>query len=500
MTAYDDLEARFHRYYALHGVVEVLHWDWSTMMPSGGTAARSEQLVAVKRAGHEVLTDPAMGDLLAAADEAAGGLDPWQRANLTEMRRHWIHATALDGKLVEAMSRAASTCEVRWREARPAGDFKLVLPQLAEVLALAREAGAAKAARLGCTPYDALLDQYEPGGRADDIAPVFDHLARVLPPLRARIVERQAALPPPVRPAGPFPVERQRALGLAVMAALGFDFSHGRLDVSLHPFCGGVPDDVRITTRYDEADFVKALMGVVHETGHAQYARGLPARWHYQPVGQSRGMAIDESQSLLMEMQAGRSRAFLGYLAPLARQHLQRAGGDDDAAWSADNLHRLYTEVKPGLIRVDADEVTYPMHVILRFRLERALVAGDLALADLPGAWRDGMRELLGVVPPDDRDGCLQDIHWYDGAWGYFPTYTLGAMTAAQLFVAAQVAIPDLHDALGRGDFTGLGAWLRQHVHGVASSHSSRDLLINATGRPLDPAVFERHLEVRYLS
>ncbi|MBK9030530.1 MAG: carboxypeptidase M32 [Myxococcales bacterium] len=496
MAAYADLEARFHRWHALHSALEVLRWDWAAMMPSGGAAARAEQLAAVKLAGHEVLADPAVADLLDRADQDRAALDAWQRANLVEMRRAWIHATALDARLVEALSRACSTCELRWREARPAGDFARVRPALAEVLALVREAGAAKAARLGCTPYDALLDEYEPGGRADEIAPVFDHLARVLPPLCARVVARQAAQPPPERPSGPFPIERQRALGLAVMTALGFDFAHGRLDTSLHPFCGGVPDDVRITTRYDEADFVKALMGVVHETGHAQYARGLPARWHYQPVGQSRSMGVDESQSLLFEMQAGRSRAFIDHLAPLARAHL----GGSGPAWDSANLYRLYTEVRPGLIRVDADEVTYPLHVILRFRLERALIGGDLALADLPGAWNDGMRALVGVVPPSDRDGCLQDIHWFDGAWGYFPTYTLGALTAAQLFEAAGRALPDLAGAIGRGDFAPLLGWLRANVHGHASSLSARELLIRATGAPLDPAIFERHLAARYLS
>ncbi len=496
MAAYADLESRFHRLYALRNAIGALEWDWAAMMPSGGALARTEQLAAIKLVCHELVSDPAVGDLLDRAEQDRAALDGWQQANLTEMRRQWIHETALDGRLVEALSRARSACEQRWRQARPAGDFGLVKPLLAEVLALVREAGAAKAVKLGCSPYDALLDEYEPGGRAADIAPVFDHLAKALPALRERVVARQAEQGAPVRLAGPFPVERQKALGLAVMKTMGFDFAHGRLDTSLHPFCGGVPDDVRITTRYDEADFVKALMGVIHETGHAQYERGLPARWRYQPVGQARGMSLHESQSLLMEMQACRSRAFLEWIAPLAREHL----GGTGPGWDTDNLRRLYTEVKPGLIRVDADEVTYPSHVILRFRLERALIAGELTLDDLPAAWRAGMAELVGVVPPSDKDGCLQDIHWYDGAWGYFPTYTLGAMTAAQLFEAATRAVPDLLEAIGRGDFAPLLGWLRTNVHGHGSSLTTRELLIRATGKPLDPAIFERHLETRYLA
>lgn len=496
MDAYASLEQRFHRLYALRNAVGMLQWDWAAMMPSGGAEARAEQVAAIKVVCHDVIAAPDLGDLLDRAEADRGQLDDTQRANLAEMRRQWVHEAHLPARLVEALSKACSACEHEWRQARPANDFARVLPKLREVLGLVREAGAIKASALGCGVYDALLDEFEPGGRAADIEPIFDHLARVLPPLRARVLAHQAALPPPIRPAGPFPVEQQKALSLAVMRTMGFDFAHGRLDTSTHPFCGGVPDDVRITTRYDEADFVKALMGVVHETGHAQYERGLPARWRYQPVGQARGMSVHESQSLLMEMQAGRSRAFLAYLAPLARLHL----GGSGPAWEADNLYRLYTEVRPGLIRVDADELHYPSHVILRFRLERALVEGRMDLADLPAAWKDGMAELVGIAPTDDRDGCLQDIHWFDGAWGYFPTYTLGALTAAQLFDAARRDVPDLLDAIGRGDFAPLLTWLRTHVHAHGSALSTRDLVLRATGAPLDPSIFERHLETRYLT
>ena len=252
---------------------------------------------------------------------------------------------------------------------------------------------------------------------------------------------------------------------------------------------------MRITTRFDPQDFTSALMGVLHETGHALYERGLPVDWRHQPVGTARGMSLHESQSLLIEMQACRSHAFATFAAPLARAAFERAG----PAWEADNLYRLNTRVEPGLIRVDADEVTYPAHVILRYRLERALLAGDLALADLPGAWRDLMRELLGIAPPDDKDGCLQDIHWPSGAWGYFPTYTLGAMTAAQLFAAARARLPGLLDDLARGDFSRLLGWLREHVHAKGSRFSAAEILVQATGSPLTVDAFKRHLEARYL-
>ncbi|MFY7960601.1 MAG: carboxypeptidase M32, partial [Elsteraceae bacterium] len=259
--------------------------------------------------------------------------------------------------------------------------------------------------------------------------------------------------------------------------------------------CGGTPDDIRLTTRYREDDFRSAMMGVLHETGHALYEVGLPADWRYQPVGYARGMSVHESQSLLMEMQACRSRAFARFTAPLIREAFNGSG----PAWEAENLYRLGTQVTRGLIRVDADEVTYPAHVILRYRLERALVSGALSLADLPGAWNDGMQELLGVRPPSDVDGCLQDIHWPSGAFGYFPTYTLGAMTAAQLYQAAGAAIPDLDARLEQGDFTALLGWLRTHIHGRASYLPAPALLTEATGRPLESAPFLAHLRRRYL-
>jgi carboxypeptidase Taq len=495
LRPYKLLEGRFHRLAALNEAAGMLHWDMAAMMPPGGAETRAEQLAQLRLVCHEILADPAMAGLLGEAESRREELDPWAASNLHEMRRQWIHATALEPRLVEALSRASSRCEGIWREARPASDFAKVAPALGELLALVREAAAAKAARLGGGLYEALLDEYEPGGKTASIDAVFDDLAGFLPELRAKALEAQTRRPAPLAAKGPFPTARQKALGERLMATVGFDFDHGRLDTSLHPFCGGTPDDVRITTRYDESDFASALMGVLHETGHALYERGLPQPWRYQPVGQARGMGIHESQSLLMEMQACRSKPFLAHLAPL----LAEAFGHDDPAFTAANLLALYWRVKPGFIRVDADEVTYPSHVILRYRLERALIEGRMEIADLPAAWNEGMESLLGIRPPSDREGCLQDIHWYDGAFGYFPTYTLGAMTAAQLFDAAGRADPEIPARLGHGDFKPLLGWLRTHVHGLASSLPASEILTRATGRPLDAGVFKRHLERRYL-
>lgn len=495
MTAYQQLERRFARIAAIGDALGILSWDTQTTMPEGSNDARAEQTATLTVLAHEMETDPRVADWLAEAEEDST-LDDWQRANLREMCRGHRHATAVPADLVEATSKAVSVCEMAWRSARADNDFAALLPSLTEVLRCVRASGEAKSAAMGLSVYDTMLDEHDPGARAERIDAVFDDLAGFLPGLIERVLEKQAAEPAVLCPEGPFPVAAQKALGERLMRRAGFDFDRGRLDVSLHPFCGGATDDVRITTRYDEADFTKALMGVMHETGHALYEQGRPRPWIHQPVGQARGMAVHESQSLLVEMQACRSPEFLSWMGPRARE----AFGGSGPAWEVENLRRLYTRVERGFIRVDADEVTYPAHVILRFRLEKALVAGDLALADLPGAWNEGMERLVGVVPPTDALGCLQDIHWPGGGWGYFPSYTLGAMTAAQLFEAATKADPSIRPALGQGDFAPLLAWLRTNVHGSGCYHASGDALLTAaTGRPLDVGVFKRHLETRYL-
>lgn len=492
MGAYATLEDRFRRAALIGGAAGILGWDRAVVMPEGSADARAEQMAALGLVGREILTADDMADLL---DEAAEEpLDGWQAANLREMRRGWMRSAAIPPRLVEARTRAHTVCEMAWRSARPKSDYASVLPLLEEVAALTVEAGQALAAALDVPLYDALLDGFEPGGRSADIDPVFDDLAAFLPGFTEQAIERQSARPP-LPLAGPFPVDRQEALGRRFMAALGFDFDRGRLDVSHHPFTGGAPGDIRITTRYDEADFLTGLYAVLHETGHAQYAAGLPLRWRHQPVGRARGMTLHESQSLLIEMQVCRGGASLAWAAPLMAEAFGGAG----PAWSAENLLALVTRVERGFIRVDADEVTYPAHVILRYRLETAMLAGDLPIEDLPGAWNDGMAALLGIRPPDDRRGCLQDIHWYSGAWGYFPTYTLGAMAAAQLYAAATAADGAIEPALAEGNFAPLYAWLGPNLHEQGSRYGTGDVIQRATGRPLDAASFKAHLKARYL-
>jgi carboxypeptidase Taq len=493
MTAYDRLATRFARIATINEAAAVLSWDAAAMMPPGGGAARGDQLAVLAGLAHGLLTEPAAAADLAAAE---AGEDAWRQANLALMRHAHIRATAVPADLVEAQARANSACEKLWREARRESDFAAVVPRLAEVIALTRQQAAALAPALGMSEYDALMDGYQRGIGAGDVAPVFAAYAVFLDEALPRAEALQADRRRPQRPQGPFSAEAQEALCRRLAARAGLDPTHSRLDRSAHPFCGGTPTDVRITTRYDEDDFSRSLLGVLHETGHALYERGLPRAHARQPVGEAAGMAAHESQSLIVEMQACRSDAYLSWLAPL----LLESFGGDPAAYDPANLARLWRRIERGCIRVDADEMTYPAHVILRFRLEQALVSGDLAVDDLPGAWNDGMQALLGIRPPDDARGCLQDIHWYDGAIGYFPSYTLGAMAAAQLMAAARRDVAGLDDSLGRGDLAPLLGWLRAKVHGRGSLLGFNDLLREATGKPLDPTDFEAHLASRYLA
>ncbi|MBP7336823.1 carboxypeptidase M32 [Niveispirillum sp.] len=491
-TAYAALEKHFARRAGLQGALGILNWDSRTMMPAAASPARADQVAALEGAIHAALLEPAVADWLDRAESDARALDDWQRANLAEMRREYRLATAVPADLVEANARDAARCEVIWRTAKAENDFALLLPHLQKVLNHQREIAAANAAVLDCGLYDALHELYEPGSRVADYGPVFDEYAAFLPGFLAEVEAAQAGEPRAEPFEGPFPVAAQRALVQKLAGILGFQ---GRVDQSLHAFCGGATGDVRITTRLDPDNFFKSLKSGLHEAGHALYEMGRPAAWVSQPVGQARGLGVHESQSLTFDMQVGRHPRFLEWLAPQLAEAFDREGD----AWSAENLRRRFRRVDRTFIRVDADEVTYPAHVILRWRLEQALIEGRMELVDLPDAWNQGMRDLLGITPPDLAQGCLQDIHWPSGAWGYFPTYTLGAMMAAQLFQAALAAIPDLPDQIGRGDFRALVVWLGENVHRWGRYLSARDILIRATGKPLDAGIFKAHLRARYL-
>ncbi|WP_108125772.1 carboxypeptidase M32 [Saccharospirillum mangrovi] len=497
--SYASLEKTFHRLAQLEHAQAMLGWDQAVMMPPGGNAARGKAMAELSVMGSEILQDPALADAFAAASNETN-LTEWQRANLREMTVQWKQALAIPKELVEAQAIASNECEHAWRTLRPANNWADFEPLLQTVFDLARESAQALNAALAtergyANDYDALIDLYDPGSSMARIDPVFDELKATLPALLQNILERQNSRPAPKLPIGPFPIEKQDALARELMGKLGFDFNAGRLDQTAHPFSGGVPEDARITTRYDVNNVIEGLMGVIHETGHARYEMGRPKDWLSQPVGRAMGMGVHESQSLFFEMQLGRSRPFIEALAPLLRKHL-----GNDPAFDADNLHALYTQVKPGLIRVNADEVTYPMHVILRYELERDITLGRAQVSDIPERWNEAMETYLGLDTRGNyKDGPMQDIHWPSGAVGYFPSYTLGAMNAAQLYQSMIKQIPGAADGVGDWALQPIFNWLSENVWSQGRFMGYDDLLQSATGETLNSSYFLGHLKARYM-
>jgi carboxypeptidase Taq len=493
-TPYTQLEQEWQRLHAFDGALSLLRWDAAVMMPRGSAAVRGEQLAAIEIEHHALLTSPRVSRLIERAQAAESTLDEWQRANLRAMRRQRDHAIATPVSLISRLARATSLAEAAWTDARQRNDFAVFAPHLEEVLRLVRDKAALLGQALGLAPYDALVDQFTPGLRVADIDVVFRALSRKLPSLIRDAIERQSQTGP-LPLSGRFPAGKQRQLITEVMKAVGFPFDRGRLDESDHPFTEGVPGDIRVTTRLDTSDVFIGLLGALHETGHALYDLGVPPQWRAQPVGRDRGVALEESQSLLFEMLLCRSRAFLTYLRPLLEKHFGVSGPE----WEVENLYRRLTRVQRGPIRVEADELTYPMHVMVRYSLERELLDGRLAVRDLPAAWNQTMADRLEARPDGDAQGCLQDIHWAHGSFGYFPSYVIGGVIAAQLFETLRIQTAGLEEQIARGDFNGVREWLATHVHGQGARLQFHDLVKSATGKPLSAAASLRHLEAKYI-
>ncbi len=490
--SYDALAATWTRLHRFGHLGAIAGWDQSANMPPAGNEARAAALAELAGLLHRMRTEPALRDQIERAEqEPLSGL---QRANLREIRRDWRSSNALPESLVQRKQLASSRCEHAWRTQRPANDWPGFLVNFREVLAVAREEATLLGEQTGLSRYDALLDVYEPGTSTATLDRVFGEVRQWLPGLIRRVIDKQSreAL---IEPVGPFPEAAQRALCEQAMRMLGFDFQAGRLDVSAHPFCGGVPEDVRLTTRFRQDDFLGSLMGTIHETGHGRYEQNLPRELLGQPVAQARSAGVHESQSLSFEMQLGCHPGFVARLAP----QLVSAFGEQPAFAPA-NLQRLLTRVKPGFIRVDADEVTYPAHVILRYEIERPLLEGEIEPEDVPALWDAKMMELLGVDTRGNfTNGVLQDIHWPLGLISYFPSYSLGAMYAAQWFAAMRRAMPDLDMRIAAGELAPVFDWLRDNIWTQASQWTTDDLALRATGETLNPAHFKAHLEARYL-
>lgn len=474
----DVLRARLAELADLENMARVLAWDQRTYMPPAGAAARASQMATLERLGHERFTSDEVGAWLDAAAADTDG-DAIAADLVAVARRDYDKARRVPAELAAEMAAAAIEGQQAWLSARANADFALLAPHLRRHLDLRR-------AYVACfpeadEPYDALLDDYEPGMSTAEVRVAFARLREGLTPLVARAAERAGAIDhTPAR--GPFPVAAQRRVLAGVLRRVGFTEDAWRLDDSAHPFsaCSG-PDDQRITNRYDERH-LDALFSGLHEFGHSLYEHQIDRALVGTTLCRGVSMAIHESQSRLWENRVGLSRAFIG----LIFGELRAAFPDPLATTDADGLWRALNAVRPSLIRVEADEVTYGLHIVLRFELEVALLGGDLAVDDLPAAWNDGMRDLLGVVPPDDADGVLQDVHWSSGAFGYFPTYALGSAIAAQLWAAMARDLGDPEALVAAGDFAAIRAWLRERVHRHGRRRTPRETLEHAVGGPLD--------------
>ena len=491
--AYDVLVTELRELALLGSVNSVLHWDEQTQMPPKGAEHRASQVSLLARMMHERFTSPRIGELLDAAgdlaskEEASGTV----ATNVRETRRTYERARKLPASLVEELSRLSILGQQAWTEARKRSDYPAFAAWLDKIVHLKRQ----EASCVGYAghPYDALLDEFEPGETTEGIRRVFDGLRGPLVDLVARIGDSSRKAPVEILERS-YPTAAQASLGRAAAEAVGFDFNAGRLDISAHPFCTGLgPGDTRMTTRYDEHYFGDAFFGVLHETGHALYEQGLPAEHFGTPCAEAISLGIHESQSRMWENLVARGRAFWRFFLPKAREAFPEAL----AGVSDDDWHFAVNDVRPSLIRTEADEATYNLHVLLRFELEQSMLTGDLTVADLPGAWNERMQKYLGLTPPDDAKGCLQDIHWSGGAIGYFPTYTLGNLYAAQFFEAARRDVGDLDAMFANGEFRPLLDWLRTNIHRHGKRYSASQLVRNVTGQPLSAGPLLRHLRTK---
>jgi carboxypeptidase Taq len=491
MSKYAELCAYGRRGATLKSIASLLGWDQETYMPRGGGDARAEQMALMAGMMHERGTSRELGDLISACEGEK--LNDQQAACVREFRRDYDKRTKLPQSRVEELARTGSKAQDVWKDARKNNDFKAFAPWLTKMVDLSRQKAEAYGFKPGGELYDALLDEYEPNATARQVEGVFTPLGEKLSALVKELKDSGDAPSD-----GPItvhaPKDRQHALGLHVLRAIGFDLNAGRLDVTTHPFCEGLaPGDTRLTTRYDEKYFPGALYGTMHEAGHGMYEQGLPkSKTHDGPGGEAINsfgtpladdisLGIHESQSRMWENMVGRSRPFWNWIYQEACDQFAELGKYDQ-----DEVYRAVNIVRPTYIRVEADEGTYNLHVMLRFGIERAMIAGDLSVGDLPGAWNERFKALLGLDVPDDANGCLQDVHWSFGLFGYFPTYTLGNLYAAQFWQTINKDLPGLESDFAKGDFGRLKTWLNENIHAHGRRYSAGELCEKLTGKPLE--------------
>lgn len=488
--SYKKLEKLFKELNILNSIQSLIGWDIEVMMPPAALQMHVDKLQLLAKYEFEIIKNPKLQNLI--NDAKNEDLDNWQISNLHLIEKDYILKKAVPDKLEREFIKAYTHSNAVWREAKPNDDFKSFASALAPMLELVIEIADIRASVLNLSRYDALLDSYDPSRKSCEIDNLFDYIETPISQLIKNRVEFQSEKPSII---GFYPEEKQKALGEDCMKDLNFDFTRGRLDISTHPFCTGALNDIRITTRYNTEEFISSLMGVLHETGHALYEMNLPKKWAKQPVGASLGMAVHESQSHFVEMQMTQTKEFISYLKRKIDKHFPECKG-----WLTESLIlNNMIHVQPSLIRVDADELTYPMHIILRYRIEKMLINRSLNVYDLPDAWNDHMMKLLGVKPASNKDGCMQDVHWPSGSFGYFPSYTLGSMIAAQLAYNCRKDIENYNDLISKGEFSPIFSWLKNKVHKQASLHLSSDnLLLDSTGEILNPKYYLSYLRNKY--
>ncbi len=480
-TTYHLLCDRAREATMLGAIQQLLEWDERTKMPPAGGAYRADQAAYLAGILHQKQTDPQIGDWLEQLSESPLAEDPHSDTGcvIWRLQRDYYKKTRLPKTLVEELTRTACKGQQVWAEARRDNDFLKFQPLLEKTIDLKRQ----EAAALGfdATPYDPLLDDYEPGESTANVARVLGELRDAIVPLVQAIAE-SSKRPDVSFLSREYPVDAQVKFGTQVASAIGFDFRAGRLDVTDHPFMVGLgPGDTRLTTRYNDHEFCDALFSTMHEAGHGIYDQGLPREFYGLPSGEDVSMAIHESQSRMWENQVGRSHSFWQHFYPRAQAAFPEALGNIDLKV----FYGAINDVRPSLIRVDADEVTYNLHILIRFELERALIEDHLQVADLPGAWNEKYQEFLGIAPPSDADGVLQDVHWSAGLFGYFPTYALGNLYAAQFFSQATKDLGDLNTQFRKGEFSVLRDWLRKNIHAHGRRYAPAELAQRITGSPL---------------
>lgn len=492
MSAYKKLQERLLRVAHLKHTSSMLKWDEAVMMPKGGVGIRSESLATLNNLIREELSKKENLMLIQQAKEDVT-LNAWEKTNLDLIEKQVKISINTPEKLLIKMTESSIVAEQAWRSMREENNWKDFKPLLEKNINFVREYSNILGETLGLSPYDAMIDLYSPGVTQSYIDPIFNTLEEKLPDLLVRSEEKQKTLST-IKPSGPFNTEAQKRLSLDIMQSMGFNMNKGRLDTSHHPFCGDDPEDTRITTNYSGENFLQSLLGTCHETGHALYQFSLPEKWRRQPVGSYLGMSVHESQSLLMEMHACRSKEFTRFISP---KLISLFGYQE--AFEPRNLYNVFTSVKRDFIRIDADEVTYPFHVILRYELEKNLIGGNISVDDLPERWNTSMKNYLGINPKDDyAKGVMQDVHWPSGTFGYFPAYALGSLIAAQLFHNIKKDNTDAVSSIENGDFSGINSWLDKSIRSHGSLYGFDELLIKATGESLNANYFLDHVEERY--